>query len=65
MDAEARGVEPRRAGEDCGRFDRRPVALRPGVLTRTQEEWISALDFEFARAACVEIYAVLMGCGLE
>ena len=23
------------------------------------------LDFEFARAACVEIYAVLIGCGLE
>ena len=35
------------------------------VLTRTQEEGIAALDFEFARAACVEIYAVLIGCGLE
>ncbi|HEX3473167.1 MAG TPA: hypothetical protein VHT28_18450 [Silvibacterium sp.] len=35
------------------------------VLTRTQEKGIAALDFEFARAACVEIYAVLIGCGLE
>ena len=35
------------------------------VLTRTQEKGIAALDFEFARAACVEVYAVLIGCGLE
>jgi hypothetical protein len=35
------------------------------VLTRTQEKGAAALDFEFARAACVEIYAVLIGCGLE
>lgn len=35
------------------------------VLTRTRENGIAALDFEFARAACVEIYAVLIGCGLE
>lgn len=35
------------------------------VLTRTQEKGVSALDFEFARAACVEVYAVLIGCGLE
>ena len=35
------------------------------VLTRTQEKGIAGLDFEFARAACVEVYAVLIGCGLE
>ncbi len=35
------------------------------MLARTQEKGIAALDFEFARAACVEIYAVLIGCGLE
>jgi hypothetical protein len=35
------------------------------VLTRTQEKGVAALDIEFARAACVEIYAVLIGCGLE
>jgi len=35
------------------------------VLTRTQEKDVAALDFEFARAACVEVYAVLIGCGLE
>jgi hypothetical protein len=35
------------------------------VLTRTQEKGVAALDFEFARAACVEVYAVLIGCGLE
>jgi hypothetical protein len=35
------------------------------VLTRTHEKGAFALDFEFARAACVEVYAVLIGCGLE
>jgi hypothetical protein len=35
------------------------------VLTRTQEKGVASLDFEFARAACVEVYAVLIGCGLE
>jgi hypothetical protein len=35
------------------------------VLTRTQEKGVAELDFEFARAACVEVYAVLIGCGLE
>lgn len=35
------------------------------VLTRTQEKGVAALDFEFARAACVEVYAVLIGCGLD
>ena len=35
------------------------------VLTRTDEKGFAALDFEFARAACVEVYAVLIGCGLE
>ena len=35
------------------------------VLTRTNEKGVAALDFEFARAACVEVYAVLIGCGLE
>ena len=35
------------------------------VLTRTQEKGVAALDFEFARATCVEVYAVLIGCGLE
>jgi hypothetical protein len=35
------------------------------VLTRTHEKGTFALDFEFARAACVEVYAVLIGCGLE
>ena len=35
------------------------------VLTRTHEKGAFAIDFEFARAACVEVYAVLIGCGLE
>lgn len=35
------------------------------VLTRTHEKGAFAFDFEFARAACVEVYAVLIGCGLE
>ena len=35
------------------------------ILTRTQEKGVAALDFEFARAACVEVYALLIGCGLE
>jgi hypothetical protein len=35
------------------------------VLTRIQEKGVASLDFEFARAACVEVYAVLIGCGLE
>jgi hypothetical protein len=36
------------------------------VLTRTTEDnGVVALDFEFARAACVEVYAVLIGCGLD
>ena len=35
------------------------------VLTRTHEKGAFALDFEFARAACVEVYAVLIGCGLD
>lgn len=36
------------------------------VLTRaTQGEYAAELDFEFARACCVEIYAVLMASGLE
>jgi len=36
------------------------------VLTRTtQGNQAAGLDFEFARAACVEIYAVLIAAGLE
>src|SRR5579883_1678916 len=35
------------------------------VLTRTQEKGVAAVDFEFARAACVEVYALLISCGLE
>lgn len=35
------------------------------VLTRSHEKGAFAIDFEFARAACVEVYAVLIGCGLE
>ena len=35
------------------------------VLTRSHETGAFALDFEFVRAACVEVYAVLIGCGLE
>ena len=35
------------------------------VLTRTHEKGAFAIHFEFARAACVEVYAVLIGCGLE
>ena len=35
------------------------------VLTHKQEKGVAALDFELARAACVEVYAVLIGCGLE
>ncbi|MBV8631277.1 MAG: hypothetical protein JOZ83_10160 [Silvibacterium sp.] len=35
------------------------------VLTRSHEKGAFAVDFEFARAACVEVYAVLIGCGLE
>ena len=36
------------------------------VLTRsTQGNHAAELDFEFARASCVEIYAVLIASGLE
>ena len=36
------------------------------VLTRsTQGNQAAELDFEFARASCVEIYAVLIAAGLE
>jgi hypothetical protein len=35
------------------------------VLTRSHEKGEFAVDFEFARAACVEVYAVLIGCGLD
>lgn len=36
------------------------------VLTRsTQGDQTAELDFEFARASCVEIYAVLVATGLE
>jgi hypothetical protein len=36
------------------------------ILTRTtQDKEMTEFDFEFARAACVEIYAALIGCGLE
>lgn len=36
------------------------------VLTRTtQGDQAAELDFEFARASCVEIYAVLIAAGLE
>lgn len=36
------------------------------VLTRTtQGKEAAELDFEFARAACVEIYAALVAAGLE
>jgi hypothetical protein len=36
------------------------------VLTRTtQGNQAAELDFEFARAVCVEIYAVLIAAGLE
>ena len=36
------------------------------VLTRTtQGNEAAELDFEFARASCVEIYAVLVAAGLE
>jgi hypothetical protein len=35
------------------------------VLTRSHEKGEFAMDFEFVRAACVEVYAVLIGCGLE
>jgi hypothetical protein len=36
------------------------------ILTRTTEgNDLAALDFEFARAACVEIYAALVAAGLE
>ena len=35
------------------------------VLTRSHEKGAFALDFEFARAACVEVYAVMIGCGLD
>lgn len=36
------------------------------VLTRaTQGDHAAELDFEFARACCVEIYAVLIAAGLE
>lgn len=36
------------------------------VLTRaTRGEHAAELDFEFARACCVEIYAVLVAAGLE
>ena len=36
------------------------------VLTRsTQGSEMAELDFEFARAACIEIYAALIGAGLE
>jgi hypothetical protein len=36
------------------------------VLTRgTQGKDTAEMEFEFARGACVEIYAVLIGCGLE
>lgn len=36
------------------------------VLTRsTQGDQAAELDFEFARATCVEIYAVLIASGLE
>lgn len=36
------------------------------VLTRTtQGDEAAELDFEFARASCVEIYAVLVAAGLE
>lgn len=36
------------------------------VLTRsTQGDQAAELDFEFARASCVEIYAVLVATGLE
>jgi hypothetical protein len=41
------------------------LACGSWVLTRTHEKGAFALDFEFARAACVEVYAVLIGCGLE
>ncbi|MGH9585865.1 MAG: hypothetical protein ACRD3F_02855 [Acidobacteriaceae bacterium] len=36
------------------------------VLTRsTQGNEVAELDFEFARASCVEIYAILVAAGLE
>jgi len=35
------------------------------VLTRSHEKGAFALDFEFARATCVEVYAVMIGCGLD
>jgi hypothetical protein len=36
------------------------------VLTRAiHEEGFGEMDFEFARAGCVEIYAGLVACGLE
>jgi hypothetical protein len=36
------------------------------ILTRTTEgDDLAVLDFEFARAACVEIYAALIAAGLE
>jgi hypothetical protein len=36
------------------------------ILTRsTQGDDLAELDFEFARAACVEIYAALIAAGLE
>jgi len=41
------------------------LACGSWVLTRTHEKAAFAIDFEFARAACVEVYAVLIGCGLE
>jgi hypothetical protein len=42
------------------------VACGGWVLTRTtQGREMAELDFEFARGACVEIYAVLIAAGLE
>jgi hypothetical protein len=41
------------------------LACGSWVLTHTHETGAAALDFEFARAACVEVYAVLIGCGLD
>lgn len=35
------------------------------VLTRSTQEREAEVDFEFARASCVEIYAVLIASGLE
>lgn len=58
------------SADDPARMVRFLTGALPGcggwVLTRTtQGSEAAELDFEFARACCVEIYAVLIAAGLE